>query len=55
MIRFLSAFLFVCLCGLIVGSAGGVTWGTESCGILAAVTVWFGVVAGFMAACWEGI
>lgn len=37
--QFWATFIFVCVCGFFVALAGGVEWGTESCGALAGSTL----------------
>lgn len=39
-------FAFICLCGLFIGAAGGISWGTRDAGALAMMTL---VLAGLVA------
>lgn len=43
---FFIGFTTVCLCGLFIALAGGVEWGTEDCGGVAASTLLFAFFAG---------
>jgi hypothetical protein len=43
---FIAGFLFVCLCGVLVGLAGGVQWGTMNCGFLTGMTLGIAAAGG---------
>lgn len=54
LIAAIFCFLLVCIMGLVIGLAGGVTWGNADCGLLVTLTFFLASFIGGMVLTFPG-